>query len=186
MNTFDLSLAAASPALDALALAAIALRDPETAQIDPPAAYGVSEVTTMTTTTASASKAGNLYPFVTKGQLKERLENDPAFRVEAMCIIHTLQTDWEQATKATKDQNRQGFMSSHAVNGSKVAEKAKAALRAPGGTMAMAMAALTPEDWKHVDAMAPRYTRQLAVYFRAKQIAENPALAETAKLFSAG
>jgi hypothetical protein len=139
-----------------------------------------------TTTTTTTSKAGNLYPFVTKGQLRERLESDPAFRVEAMCIIHTLQTDWEQAAKATKDQNRQGFMSSHAVNGSKVAEKAKAALRAPGGTMATAMAALTPEDWKHVDAMAPRYTRQLAVFFRAKQIAENPALAETAKLFSAG
>ena len=187
MNTLALALA---PSVALAATVALCLAEPEIAtrpQIDAAPAYGASEVTTMITTTATAPaapKAGNLYPFVTKGQLKERLENEPEFRCEAMCIIHTLQTDWEQAAKATKDQNRQGFMSSHAVNGSKVAEKLKASLRG-GATMALAMAGLTPEDWKHVDNMAPRYTRQLAVYFRARAIAENPALAETAKLFSA-
>jgi hypothetical protein len=125
-------------------------------------------------TTTIETKSANLYPFLTKAQIRERLEASPEFRCEAMAILHTLQTSWEQNAKATKDKNRQGFMSSHAVNGSKVAEKIKAG------------AELSAEDWDHVNRIAPRYTRQLAVFFRAKAIAEQPALQAVAKLFSAG
>jgi len=119
------------------------------------------------------NKSGNLYPFVTKATIKSQLETDPDFRVQAMAILHTLQTEHEQATKSTLNKNRQGFMSSHAVKGSKVAEKIKAGEK------------LTEEDWRVVDSIAPRYSRQLATYMRAKAIAENPALAQTAALFSA-
>jgi hypothetical protein len=119
------------------------------------------------------SNAGNLYPFVTKATIKARLEAEPEFRCEAMAILHTLQTEHEQAVRTTKDKNRQGFMSSHAVKGSKVAEKIKA-----GET-------LTAEDWDTVDTIAPRYSRQLAVYFRAQAIAQDPALAKVAQMFSA-
>jgi hypothetical protein len=115
----------------------------------------------------------NLYPFVTKTQLKTRLATDAAFRCEAMAILHTLQTEYEQGTRSTRDKNRQGFMSSHAVNGSRVAEKIKA------GTE------LDAADWGYVDAIAPRYTRQLAVYFRAKMLLEQPELQAVAALFSA-
>lgn len=115
----------------------------------------------------------NLYPFLTKNQIRTRLENEPEFRLQAMAILHTLQTEYEQQTSTTRDKNRQGFMSSHAVNGSRVAVKIKAGEE------------LSPEDWAHVDRIAPRYTRQLAVYFRAMAIAEQPELQAVAALFSA-
>jgi hypothetical protein len=119
------------------------------------------------------SNAGNLYPFVTKATIKTRLEAEPEFRCEAMAILHTLQTEHEQAVRTTKDKNRQGFMSSHAVKGSKVAEKIKAGEK------------LTDEDWDTVNTIAPRYSRQLAVYFRAQAISQDPALAKVAAMFSA-
>jgi hypothetical protein len=125
------------------------------------------------TTAIETTKSANLYPFLTKAQIKARLEAEPAFRKEAMCLLHTLQTAWEQTSLQTKDKNRQGFMSSHAVNGSKVAMKIKAGEE------------LSSEDWAHVNAIAPRYTRQLAVFFRAQMISEQPALQAVAKLFSA-
>lgn len=124
-------------------------------------------------TTETKTVSANLYPFLTKAQLRARLEAEPAFRCEAMAILHTLQTNWEQNAKATKDKNRQGFMSSHAVNGSKVAEKIKAG------------AELDSTDWEHINKIAPRYTRQLAVFFRARMISEQPALQAVAALFSA-
>jgi hypothetical protein len=128
----------------------------------------------MTTTTTTKIATANLYPFLTKAQIKARLETEPGFRYEAMAILHTLQTEFEQNTKSTRDKNRQGFMSSHAVNGSRVAEKIKA-----GET-------LTPEDEAIVQKIAPRYTRQLAIWFRAKAIVEQPELQAVAALFSAG
>jgi hypothetical protein len=115
----------------------------------------------------------NLYPFITKAQLKTRLQEDSSFRKEAIVILFALQTSWEQDTASTKDKNRQGFMSSHAVNGSKVARKIIAGEN------------LSPEDEVHVSAIAPRYTRQLALYFRKEAIAEQPGLKAIAALFSA-
>lgn len=115
----------------------------------------------------------NLYPFLTKAQLKTRLQEEPSFRKEAIVILFALQTSWEQNTSSTKDKNRQGFMSSHAVHGGRIAR-----LIGAGET-------LSPEDEARVDSIAPRYTRQLAVYFRAQAIAENPALKAVAALFSA-
>lgn len=115
----------------------------------------------------------NMYPFVTKTQIKTRLDNEPEFRLQAMAILHTLQTEYEQETKSTRSKNRQGFMSSHAVKGCKVAEKIKA-----GET-------LTVEDQDIVDRIAPRYSRQLATFFRAQAIANDPALAKVAGMFSA-
>lgn len=121
----------------------------------------------------TTNNTGNLYPFVTKAQIKAKLESDPQYRCEAMAILHTLQTEHEQATKTTLNKNRQGFMSSHAVRGSEVAVKIKAGEK------------LTEEDWAIVDKIAPRYSRQLATFARAQAIANDPALAKTAALFSA-
>ena len=121
----------------------------------------------------SNDKSGNLYPFVTKRSIKERLDSDQAYRIEAMAILHTLQTEHEQATKSTLNKNRMGFMSSHAVKGSKVAEKIKAG------------EPLTEEDLAVCDTIAPRYSRQLATFARAQAIANDPALAKTAEMFSA-
>jgi hypothetical protein len=117
--------------------------------------------------------SGNLYPFVTKATIKTRLETDFEYRCQAMAILHTLQTEHEQATKSTLNKNRQGFMSSHAVKGSTVAVKIKAG------------EPLTAEDVAVVDTIAPRYSRQLATWSRAQAIANDPALAKVAGMFSA-
>ena len=119
------------------------------------------------------SNTANLYPFVTKATLKARLAAEPDFRHQAMVILLALQTQYEQDTSTTLNKNRQGFMSSHAVHGTRIAKAIKAG------------EPLSAEDEDRVNAIAPRYTRQLAVYFRAKAIAEDPALKAVAALFSA-
>jgi len=123
----------------------------------------------MNNTTATTA---NLYPFLTKAQIKERLTADSEFRKTAMVILFTLQTQYEQETSTTLNKNRQGFMSSHSVWGTKIARAIKAGEE------------LTPEMHDKMDAIAPRYSRQLAVFFRAQAIAEQPALQAAAALFS--
>jgi len=123
----------------------------------------------MSNTTATTA---NLYPFLTKAQIKEKLAADADFRRKAMVILFTLQTAYEQDTSSTLNKNRQGFMSSHAVWGTKIAKAIKAGEE------------LTPEMHDKMAAIAPRYSRQLAVYFRAQAIAEQPALKAAAALFS--
>ena len=124
---------------------------------------------TIVATTTSA----NLYPFVTKAALKERLASDPEFRKQAMVLLFELQTAHEQNTSTTLSKNRQGFMSSHAVHGTRIAKLIKAGEEP------------SSEDWTLIDAIAPRYTRQLACWHRAQAIANNPALKAVAALFSA-
>lgn len=114
----------------------------------------------------------NLYPFVTKNQIKAQLAADPEFRKNAIVTLFQKQTAWEQSEKATKEQNRVGFMSSHAVHGTKLAQKI------------IAGEDLTQEDWDKIDAIAPRYTRQLALFSREDAISSNPELSAVAKLFS--
>jgi hypothetical protein len=113
----------------------------------------------------------NLYPLVTKAQIADKMFNSFEYRCEVMCLLHTLQTEYEQATRTTLNRNRQGFMSSHAVVGSRTAEKLKA-----GET-------LEDDDVIAINKIAPRYSRQVAVYERAKQLANNPELRAIAAKF---
>jgi hypothetical protein len=115
----------------------------------------------------------NLYPFTTKKSIMARLATDPAYRNEVMVQLYHAQTYREQCTNSTIVSNKVGFMSSHSVHGSRIAKKLIA-----GET-------LTAEDQAKVDAIAPRYSRQIALFMRAEAIAANPELAEVAKTFSA-
>ena len=149
-------------------------------------------MTTINGTTGTAAVAtvatasGNLYPFMTKAMIKARLLEEPDFMVESLLILHTLQTEHEQATRSTLNRNKMGFMSSHAVHGSRIAEKVKNALTMGDG-LGLAMATcLTIDDWAKIQTIVPRYTKQLAAYHRAKAIAEDPALKSAATAFSAG
>lgn len=145
----------------------------------------VTEVTTQatteqapeTTTPAAAPKAKKAkkeprnYPFMTKAMISERIESSFSFACEVIGILYDRQTKHEQDTKSTLNKNRRGFMSSHAVHGSRIAQ----ALRAGQ--------ALDDADAARVSEIAPRYTKQLAEHFRAQAIAENPALAAQAACF---
>ena len=125
-------------------------------------------------TTSNATVSQNLYPFISKAQIVTRLAEEPGFRLETMVILWTLQTTHEQATDTTLNRNKAGFMSSHAVHGGRIARKI------------LAGEELSSEDMARVDSIAPRYSRQLACYFRAKAVEANPALKAVASLFSAG
>lgn len=118
-----------------------------------------------------AKKEPRNYPFLTKAQISASIEQDFGFACQVMVILYDRQTQHEQETKSTLNKNRRGFMSSHAVNGSKVAEKIKTG------------AILTDEDKVRVAEIAPRYTKQLAQHFRDAAIAADPTLAEKAACF---
>ena len=113
----------------------------------------------------------NSFPFITRKQIKAELDNSFDTRCAAMMTLYRLQTLQEQATDKTLYANRNGFMSSHAVNGSKVAKKL------------MAGEELEASDVEHVNRIAPTYSRQLAPLARAEALAANPDLAEKAALF---
>ena len=113
----------------------------------------------------------NKYPFVTKAQIASRLENEPDFRMECLLVLYRRQTEDEQERKETKYKNKRGFMSSHAVNGTRLAEQV------------LAGEEITEEDQGKIDGMVVRYTKQLASHFRAIQADENPELVEQAKVF---
>lgn len=114
----------------------------------------------------------NSYPFLSKAQIKARIEADDVFLLECLQVMYSRQTEYEQETRETRDRNRRGFMSSHAVNGSVLAVKAKAE-------------GLTEEETDKARAIVSRYTKQLAAHFRQEALRENPELREAARLFSA-
>jgi hypothetical protein len=115
----------------------------------------------------------NLYPFTTRKQIQAKLASDPEYRKSVIVMLWEKQTEHEQATKTTLNRNKVGFMSSHAVRGTELAQKIKAGEE------------LTEEEVSRVDAIAPRYSRQVACFMRAAAIKDNPALAEVARTFSA-
>jgi hypothetical protein len=115
----------------------------------------------------------NLYPFTSKSTIKARLEADPEYRKQAIVTLFQKQTEWEQAAKATRDRNRVGFMSSHAVHGSKIALKL------------IAGEALSEEEVSKMDSIVTHYSKQLARFAREDAVRENPALEAVARLFSA-
>ncbi len=145
--------------------------------------YTNSEVTTMTTETntqatettttkpAKAKKAPQNYPFTSKAQLMHWIMTDDGFARAALVTIWEKQTAHEQDKRITESRNCVGFMSSHSVNGSKLAEKISSGV------------ALDGEEMVQCRAIASRYTRQLARFAREEALAENPELAATAAVF---
>lgn len=123
----------------------------------------------MTITTTSGAQ--NLYPFVTKAQLKSRIEADLDFAKECLVVMYNRQTEYEQEAKTTVVRNRRGFMSSHAVRG------ANLALKVLSGEY------LNPDEESLLQSIVSSYTKQLASHFRSQTLAEKPELAEQAKVF---
>ena len=113
----------------------------------------------------------NNYPFMTKRQIKSRLETDPEFQRECLVVIYRRQTEDEQSYKTTVHKNRRGFMSSHAVHGTRIAE------------LILKGEPLDDEDEARLKKMVASYTKQLAAHFREQALRENPALAAQAAKF---
>lgn len=113
----------------------------------------------------------NKYPFTTKAQIKARLDSDADYALQALVTLYDHQTPHEQETLSTQFKNRVGFMSSHAVVGSKLAVKIKS-----GET-------LTDEEHFKALSIISRYSRQLAQIERNRALEANPNLAQESACF---
>lgn len=118
--------------------------------------------------------ASNLYPFMTKAQILAKLASDDEFVTLCLQVMDGRQEEVERDTRETIFRNRRGWMSSHAVNGSKLAAKVSSGED------------LTSEEMEVARGMVSRYGKQLAAHFRQQAIAKDPSLGEVAKIFSAG
>ena len=150
--------------------------------------YTESEVTTMTTETndtiqapatetpakpAKAPKAAKIktpYPFESKAAILARVNASDTFMLQCLQIMNGRQTQDEQEQLTTRYKNRCGWMSSHAVNGGKLATKALAE-------------GLDAEETAKARSLVVRYGKQLANHFRGLAIEANPDLAKTAEIF---
>ncbi|HEY8096890.1 MAG TPA: hypothetical protein VIE65_12485 [Methylobacter sp.] len=124
------------------------------------------------TTNNNANK--NSYPFLTKNQIKTRLAEDRDFAVQCFLILDSRQTEDEHEEKETIYKNRRGWMSSHAVNGTRIAEKLRSG------------ESLNDDELGLVHYYPTRYTRQLASFFRAETVKNTPDLAAQAACFFTG
>lgn len=127
---------------------------------------------TTTTVSKKAPRVKYNYPFQSKAEILAS-QADFATCCEHLVQLYRAQTDEEQAKSDTIVKNRRGFMSSHAVNGSKLALKV------------IAGEELSGEEQDKVRGIVCRYGTQLAKFAREKKIAENPELKEIASIFSA-
>ena len=113
----------------------------------------------------------NLYPFETKAQIAAKIADSTEYALQALVTIWSLQTSFEQEKLTTEVRNHRGFMSSHAVVGSKLAQKVQSG------------EPLTQEETEKAVAIAARYTKQLAAYSRRQAIESNPELAQASACF---
>lgn len=132
-----------------------------------------TETATETKKAPKAAKPKINYPFPTKRAILASQAHDEVV-LEHLGILYNRQTEDEKETKDTKYKNRRGFMSSHAVNGTRLAEKV------------LSGEDLTDEEWGLARAIVSRYGKQLAAHYRAEMIDRNPELAKIAEIFSAG
>ena len=117
---------------------------------------------------------GISYPFQSKAAIKTLILEDVGFAMECAQIMSSRQTAFEHETKQTVVKNRSGWMSSHAVNGTKLTDK-----------LALGEE-LEPNETARLQEMVSHYSKQLASHFRQEAIRNNPDLAAVAAVFSVG
>jgi len=110
------------------------------------------------------------YPFRSKASIKTEIAESDTFMLACLQVMLERQTEHEVATKSTLNKNRRGFMSSHAVNGTALAQKAQAE-------------GLDAEETEKARGIVSRYTKQLAEHFRAQALEADPSLAAVAAVF---
>lgn len=111
--------------------------------------------------------AGLSYPFMTKNQLRERIESDRGFALECVAVM---QARHERRLRGGGGHGACGWMSSQASTASKLAKK-------------VAAGEATEEDVAQIVAIVGRYAKQLAAHFRERALTENAGLAEVAAKF---
>ena len=115
--------------------------------------------------------SSNNYPFLTKAAIKESIATDDAFVLKCLVIMDDRQTEDEQASHETKWRNKMGWMSSHAVNGGKLADLVR------NGDD------LDEEQLEKARGIVCKYSKQLASHFRTAAKDADPELAEAGATF---
>jgi hypothetical protein len=113
----------------------------------------------------------NTYPFKSKKEIVAELATSAEACKQAIVVLYNRQTQHEQDTASTLSRNKAGFMSSHAVHGTRIA---KAILAGED---------LSEEDTARCQAIAPRYSKQLAAEARKAALEANPDLAAAGAVF---
>lgn len=113
------------------------------------------------------------YPFETKREILAKVQEDDSYVLQSLQLLHQFQTPSEQESKKSASRNRRGFMSSHVLTGTRLAEKS------------LSSEGLSSEELSQAREIVSHYGRQLAAFSREQRIAENPELAKVAKVFSA-
>lgn len=115
--------------------------------------------------------SNNGYPFPTQKTIAAQLATDEAFRIECLGILVQRQTDDELETKTTRHSNKRGLRCSESVWMPTLCAKIRNAEE------------VTVEEMDRLAATLPVYRKQLAAHFREEMIANDPTLAEKAKVF---
>jgi hypothetical protein len=130
------------------------------------------------------SRDPRCYPFVGEKQVRARLENDPGLRTLVAVTMFWLQTDVEQAKRETIEKNRRGLMSSHAAVASKLISSLIAGAT-PDEALEYRCDGFKFQGHEALLAhLGSRYAKQTSVCLRTWAMAQDPALAVTASMFS--
>lgn len=143
------------------------------AQAEAPAPEAVAAAVETVAEAPAKLKGGadNGFPFLSKAQIVAKAAEDRDYRVKLALIMDGRQTEDEREVKTTKYRNRCGWMSSDAHRGSLLAQAL------------VTGAALTDEQESFLSVVPQKYRKQLAAHFRDEALAENPEIAEKAKVF---
>jgi len=115
--------------------------------------------------------SNNGYPFPTQKTIAAQIATDEAFQVECLGILVQRQTEDELETKTTRHSNKRGLRCSESVWMPTLAAKIRNAEE------------VTQEELDRLAGVLPVYRKQLAAHFREEMIANDPTLAEKAKVF---
>jgi len=106
----------------------------------------------------------NVAPGFSKKAIAARIVEEDSFMLACLLILNARQTDVEQARRETIVKNRRGFMSSHAVNGTALAEVLAKTGALPNDDSFKGKPISSLEMAR---SLVVRYSKQLAEHFRS-------------------
>lgn len=109
----------------------------------------------------------NKYPFVTKAEVRRRLEHEAAFVLECLALM---QSRHELRISGAKIDGACGWMSSERVKGAALAQKAAAGN-------------LTTQETVMAARLLSRYAKQIAAALRGQNLVTDPSLVDAARVF---
>ncbi len=130
------------------------------------------------------NRDGRQYPFIGEKGVRRVLEDRDDIRIANAFLMYHLQTEFEQASKETKDKNRRGLMSSHAATATKVIESLLNGAPCDEETEYKADGFKFVGQMAYLSHIGSRYAKQLSVSLRVWAIGQEPELGVTAAMFS--